>query len=166
MPVRNTFICKPLSWLTIFVFLAVQLLAWSGNAAAQVSDPAAVHLAAVESAAGAPGETDEPLPVFSLPPIAAQVFENDTPTGSMRYLKIELVFDEVDHDRILASLSVAKSLQPRLMDRVIGSLQGHRFDRTAQPNAMEDVVLKSSSDVLGPYGVVIKSVTIRDLGIH
>ena len=137
-----------------------------GEASAEAIDAAGSRLAAVESAAGAPGETSETLPVFSLPPIAAQVFENDTPTGSMRYLKIELVFDEVDHDRILASLSVAKSLQPRLMDRVIAGLQGYRFDRSAQPNAMETVVLKSSSDVLGPYGVVIKSVTIRYLGIH
>lgn len=145
--------------------ILVPLLFWFGAATATAADAVGQQQSDARTGTDKLDESADPAPVFGLPPIVAQVFENDTLTGSVRYLKVELVFDEVDPERIVASQRVAKSLQPRLMDRVIGSLQGYRFDRSAQPKAMENIVFRSSTEVLGPYGVVIKSVTIKDLGI-
>lgn len=141
--------------------------AWSAPVLAGTgADPVASQLSALESKESeTPDQTATP-PVFGLPPIVAQVFEGDAVDGTTKIFKVELVFDEVDHDRIMASQSVAKSLQPRLMDRVIRDIQGSRIDSAADPKAMQRIVLASTSAVLKPYGVVLKSVNIRDLSVR
>jgi hypothetical protein len=113
-------------------------------------------------AAGAKSAPEGP-PIFGLPPIVVNVLQTGDPDAKTIIFKADLVFDEVDPMRIEETMSVTKSLLPRIMDSVITGIQGKRFSNLKDIAFLNDVVLQRSNDVLKPYGVVVKSLRLTDL---
>jgi len=114
-------------------------------------------------AAGADSVPEGP-PIFGLPPIVVNVLQTGNPKAQTVVFKADLVFDEVDPTRIEDTMSVTKSLLPRIMDSVITGIQGKRFNDLKDIAFLNDVVLQRSNDVLKPYGVVVKSLHLMELG--
>jgi hypothetical protein len=114
-------------------------------------------------AAGANGAPEGP-PIFGLPPIVVDVLQIGDPDAKTIIFKADLVFDEVDQTRIEDTLIITKSLLPRIMDSVITGIQGKSFKNLKDIAFLNDLVLQRSNDVLRPYGVVVKSLRLRDLG--
>jgi hypothetical protein len=113
-------------------------------------------------AAGANGAPEGP-PIFGLPPIVVNVLQTGDRKAQTVVFKADLVFDEVDPTRIEDTLIITKSLLPRIMDSVITGIQGKRFGNLKDIAFLNDVVLQRSNDVLKPYGVVVKSLHLKDL---
>lgn len=129
-----------------------------------LSEAAGAAPASATNAADEDGaDADVVSPIFGLPPIVVTVLENSDPTAKTLIFMAVLVFDEVDAVRIEDSLSVTKSLLPRIMDSVITGIQGKRFDDLANLAALNDIILQRSNAVLTPYGVVVKSLRLRNL---
>lgn len=123
---------------------------------------AARHVADTETAVG---ETvDEMVSSFGLPPIVVKVREPGDAQDRTIAFKADLVFDEVDMDRIEASMSVSKHLLPRIMDSVITGLDGKRIENLSDPESVTKVVIERANRVLRPYGVVVKALKMRYLG--
>lgn len=117
---------------------------------------------AVEDAAVKTTPEDD-LPSFGLPPIAVRVLEDRTLMDRSVVFKADLVFDEVDEERIKDTMRVTKALLPRIMDSVITGIHGKRFSDLTTLAALNHVVLQRSNAVLRPYGVVVKSLRMMDL---
>jgi hypothetical protein len=103
-------------------------------------------------------------PSFGLPPIVVQIPEAGHHQPKMVVLKVALVFDETDEDRINDSLRIAKILMPRIMDSVIAGVQEHHFDSASKAEDVNELILDRSAAVLRPYGVLVKSLRIEQLG--
>jgi hypothetical protein len=145
----------PVLLLTAMLLLTPwQRAAWASGS----SVAAAEHVANTEAAVG-----NAELPTFSLPPIVLQVREINNPKKRTIAFKAALVFDEVDEGRIEDSMSVTKSVLPRIMDSVIIGIQGERFNKLPDPEAVDRLVIQHANAVLKPYGVVIKALKMHYL---
>lgn len=142
-------------------------LALAGLLAVTMAWPDAVYASGGETvhgeAAGANGEPEGP-PVFALPPIVVNVLQTGAPAAQTVVFKADLVFDEVDKTRIDDTMSVTKSLLPRIMDSVITGIQGKSFADVTDIAFLNDVVLQRSNEVLKPFGVVVASLRLTELG--
>jgi len=136
---------------------------WTGTAAA-ASSPAKADSHAAGKKPDAHSGSDAIDPIFGLPPIVVKVPERGKRIDRTIVFKADLVFDEVENDRINDSMRVAKALLPRIMDSVITGMQGKYFDDLSTPASLSDVVLQRSNIVLKPYGVVAKALRLQDLG--
>lgn len=135
--------------------LLAAAMPWAG--AAQAAAGSTAH-----GGAGADG-AEAAQPIFGLPPIVATVLQKGDPEPKTVVFKADLVFDEVEDDRIQQSIGVTKSLLPRIMDSVITGIEGKQFDDLKNLASINDVVVARSNEVLKPYGVVVKSLHLVDL---
>ena len=103
-------------------------------------------------------------PSFDLPPIVVQIPEAGDHHPKTVVFKVALIFDETDEDRINDSLRIAKALMPRIMDSVIAGVQEHHFDTATKDDDVNQLILDRSVAVLQPYGVLVKSLRIEQLG--
>jgi hypothetical protein len=110
------------------------------------------------------GAVGEAVSSFGLPPIVVKVREpGDTQDRTITF-KADLVFDEVDQNRIDDSMSVSKRLLPRIMDSVITGLDGKRIENLSDPATVTAMVVERANLVLTPYGVVVKALKMQYLG--
>jgi len=119
--------------------------AWAGEAAAKTTD----------------ADLD---PSFDLPPIVVQVPGHGERMAKTIVLRTALVFDETDRDRINDSQRLAKALLPKIMDSVITGVQGHRIKDWSNASDVNQVILDRAAAVLGPYGVLIKTLRVELFG--
>jgi hypothetical protein len=117
-------------------------------------------------AAGKATEEADLEPSFDLPPIVVQVPAHGTTTARTIVLRTALVFDETDRDRITDSQRLAKALLPKIMDSVITGVQGHRVKDWSNTSDVNQVILDRAAAVLGPYGVLIKTLRVELFGSH
>jgi hypothetical protein len=105
-------------------------------------------------------------PSFDLPPIVVQISQTGRPYPRAMVFKAALIFDETDEQRINDSQRIAKTLMPKIMDSVITGVQAHQFSAASNVDDVNQVILDRSVAVLQPYGVVIKTLRIEQLGIR
>lgn len=152
-------------WPMLAVAAALLLASSWMRPAAAASDPAPA--AAVDEKAG----DDAALASFGLPPIVVMLKQRDESKGKESkgktvILKVDLLFDERDEDRINIMLSTAKALLPRIMDSLLTGIQGRQFDDTDDTVAINAVLVERSNRVLRPYGVNVKASRLVQLGVR
>ena len=59
--------------------------------------------------------------------------------------------------------SFVPPLLPRIMDSVITGIEGKQFEDLSNLVFLNDVIVRRSNSVLKPYGVVVKSLNLKDL---
>jgi hypothetical protein len=165
---RTPRVCHIGDLLSVLAILGVRVLAVSWMRPAMSADKApdvraaARQLADSETAVG--GAVGEAVSSFGLPPIVVKVREpGDTQDRTITF-KADLVFDEVDQNRIDDSMSVSKRLLPRIMDSVITGLDGKRIENLSDPATVTAMVVERANLVLTPYGVVVKALKMQYLG--
>lgn len=154
--------------LPVLAILGVLVLAmsWTGPAlsAGKASDAktAVRHFADTEAAI-ADAASDE-MSSFGLPPVVVRVRDPADMQERTITFKADLVFDEVDQDRIDDSISVSKHLLPRIMDSVLTGLDGKHIANPSDPETVKTLVVERANLVLKPYGVVVRTLKMQYLG--